>query len=129
MPSEKSASETAEVLATFLRTLRFHYINEVELQDGIEIALGQIGADFTRELQLPDRFGRIDFMVHGPHEIGIEVKVAGSAANLGRQVARYLDCTKLDGIVVVSSRFGHNHLSKTYQGKPVEIVWVSDGAS
>lgn len=129
MPSEKSASETVEVLARFLRTLRFHYINEVELQDGIEIALGQIGAGFTRELKLPDRYGRIDFMVHGPHQIGIEIKVAGSVANLGRQVARYLDCSKLDGIIVVTSRSGHVHLKDSYSGKPAQVVWVSDGAT
>lgn len=129
MPSEKSASETVEVLATFLRTLRFHYGNEAELQDGIELALREIGADFTRELKLPDRFGRIDFMVHGPHEVGVEVKVAGSVANLGRQVARYLDCTKLDGIIVVTSRYGHVHLKDFYNNKPSVVVWVSDAAS
>lgn len=129
MPSEPSPADVCRHIADFLRGFRFHYGNEDDLQRGIEQALGESGADFSRELVLPGVFGRIDFMVHAKFEIGIEVKVEGANSSVGRQVARYLNCSKVEGIIVVTSKRRHRNFQSEYAGKPVEIVWLSDGAA
>jgi hypothetical protein len=128
MPSEPSPADVCKSVADYLRAFRFHYGNEDDLQRGIEEALEQCGADFTRELVLPGVYGRIDFMVHAKFEIGIEVKVEGANTTVGRQVARYLKTDKVEGIVVVTSKRRHRNFPKEFKGKPVEVVWLGDGA-
>lgn len=128
MPSEPSPAEVTAEIARLLNLYRFHYGNEDDLQRGIEQALEEAGADFTREAVLPGTFGRIDFMVHARHEIGIEVKVEGASTTVGRQVARYLKTDEVEGIILVTSKRRHRTFPKEFNGKPVEVVWLGHGA-
>jgi hypothetical protein len=129
MPSEASPADVCEHIAEYLRGFRFHYGNEDDLQRGIEEALSASGAEFTREARLPGVFGRLDFMVHAKFEIGIEVKVEGASSSVGRQVARYLKCPEVEGIILVSSKRRHRKFPNEFGGKPVQIVWLGDGAA
>ena len=54
-----------------LRAHRFRFVNERELQDGIEIVLRGAGLGFTREASLGPA-GTIDFLID---DLGVEVKV------------------------------------------------------
>ena len=128
MPSEPSPAEVTAEIARILGLYRFHYGNEDDLQRGIEKALEEAGADFTREAMLKGTFGRIDFLVHARHEIGIEVKVEGANTTVGRQVARYLKTDEVEGIVLVTSKRRHRSFPKEFSGKPVEVVWLGHGA-
>lgn len=129
MPCGPSPAEITRSIADYLRAFRFHYGNEDDLQRGVEEALNQCGADFTREAILPGVYGRIDFMVHAKHEVGIELKVEGAASTVGRQVTRYLKCDQVEGIILVTSKRKHRKFPSEHLGKPVEVVWLGEGAA
>lgn len=107
-----SCDQIVEILSKY----RFNFGNEMELQDGIALALAGAGVSFVREVQIGN--GRIDFMVG---DVGIEVKVGGSLSALTRQAHRYLQSDKLSGLVVVSSRTFHD-LPDMLNDKPLRCV-------
>lgn len=103
---------------------------ESEIQDAIELALGKMNMYCRREVELSDELGvpvgRIDFMVRGAANVGIEVKVAGSPSEVLRQVYGYLRDDRLDGLVLVSMRHRSMGLvPDRLHGKPVVQVRLS----
>lgn len=89
-----------------LRTTRFCWATEDDLQQGLAAALEERGLPVEREVRL-DEHRRID-LVAG--RVGIEVKVAGSWRDVARQVSRYRDSEDLDAVVVVTSKPLHRRL-------------------
>lgn len=108
-----------DILAV-LRKYRFGFSSEAALQSSIETVLTSAGIVFEREVQLSSS-DRIDFLCG---DIGIEVKIDGSANKLSRQVMRYLRSPQLSGIIVVTSKASH-HLPESLDGKRIERVWLS----
>ncbi len=107
-----------------LRAHRFRFVNERELQDGIEIVLRGAGLGFTREASLGPA-GTIDFLID---DLGVEVKVAGSRADVVRQVHRYLQVDALASILVVTTRAQLARLPESISGKPVRALHLVGGA-
>lgn len=91
---------TIDDYADILRSHRYRFTNEDELQRGIAEVLLSVGCGFSREF--PSRVGRIDFLLAGG--ICLEVKVDGSRAALLRQLSRYARSGQFDGLIVVASR-------------------------
>jgi hypothetical protein len=120
---EGCADAAVVKLASAVRSHRYRYANEDELQQGLADALTDAGWEVEREVRL-DRFSRIDLLIG---RIGIEVKVASTAAEVERQVRRYLETRLLDGIVVVTSRVRHLGLPANIDGRPVEVVTLAGG--
>lgn len=114
-------SVTGAELAAHLEGYRFHYADEEQLQEAIEEALARGGFPCQREVKL-DIYGRIDFLVE---RIGIEVKVAGSTAEVLRQVRRYTRSDMLDEIILVTTRLRHAQISDVELGKPLTVVALS----
>lgn len=127
MHSEPSPNEVTAELAQFLRGYTFKYSSEDALQLGIEEALTEAGAPFTRELRLDER-SRIDFAVHALFEVGIEIKVDSAASEVERQVRRYLKHDAIDGLVLVTTRRRHRDLLRREFEKPFEVVWLGSSA-
>jgi len=105
-----------------LKTLRSHAFytgNEKLLQD----AIGQIlDAPFEREYQLgPGE--RIDFYLPGP-KLGIEVKVDGSATVVMRQLQRYLGYSKVQEIILLTTRSKHLGVERVLCGKKVHVIFT-----
>lgn len=92
----------ADVLAA-LRCYEFRYANEDDLQVGVAAALELAGFDVEREVRLAPG-DRIDMLVDA---VGIEVKVAGTTASAARQCARYLRSSRVDELILVTSRARH----------------------
>lgn len=109
-------SQQAIVLA--LRGWRFHFQNELELQDGIGQVLDRVGMPYQREVAL-SKADRIDFLVG---DCGIEVKVDGSTAAVLRQLHRYSQQERIASLVLVTNRARHHDLPSALSGKPVELV-------
>lgn len=127
MPSEPSRTEVTTEIARILGLYNFHYVDEYDLQDGIEEALKAAGAEYTREAQID--VGRLDFLVHAVFEIAIEVKIDGAPSHVVRQFMRYMNSDAIDGLVVVTSKRSHRRFAGTHvTGKSIEIVWLGDGA-
>lgn len=90
----------ADRIVATLRSARFVHVDEDELQRGIAEVLSRAEIAFEREVRLSDR-DRIDFLVGG---LGIEVKLAGSARSVRRQLERYAASSRVEALLLVTDR-------------------------
>jgi Holliday junction resolvase len=113
-----------------LTTHRFHYRDERELQLGIDQVLRAAGLAVVREASL-GASGTIDFLiaVGDPVEnLGVEVKINGTRADVARQVHRYLQHDAVAALLVVSTRAGLARLPSIISGKRVFTHHLVSGA-
>lgn len=118
--------ETGSAVAQFLRSCRYSYESEAELQEGIAKALATEGFTFTREARL-NSLSRIDFLSFDGG-VGIEVKIGGSHADLVRQIFRYAGHDEIRELVVVTSRRHHSGIPPNVLGKPIHVVTLEVSA-
>jgi len=95
---------------------------ESDLQFEVGIVLGKLKHKFLREHVLNAR-SRIDFYLP-EHKIGIEVKVAGGANEVMRQIHRYNACDPIDGVILITSRTKHTATPEELNRKPVRVVFI-----
>lgn len=111
-------------IAEAITAYRYTVVDEGELQEALERALIASGLQVDREVYLDSR-NRIDFMVDG---VGIEVKVAGKAASLVRQLHRYAKFESVKELVVVTTRSMHAHaIPESIDDKPVRTLVLRTG--
>ena len=108
-----------------LRSVRFRYSSEEDLQLGIDKLLRERRIQFEREVRL-DAHSRIDLLVDGG--VGIEVKIGGSTSELGHQVLRYLQHPRINQVVVVTTRATHRDLPEELEGKKIWVVYLFTSA-
>lgn len=108
-------------LNKLIRAHRFHFKNESDLQDGIEQVLKKAGVAYEREKALGD-FGIIDFLIDG--RLGVEIKIKGSPSAVARQVLDYLKDSRIEEVVVISTRvFASRYLkSKGLSLKKITVI-------
>lgn len=109
----------AGLIISALRSYRFSFMNERELQDGIEqvLRINEIG--FEREARLNAK-DVIDFMCG---DVGIEAKVASSAQAITRQLIRYAEHERVGSLILVSRKMQHAHVFPgELGGKPLSVV-------
>jgi hypothetical protein len=117
-------------IADAIRGCRFRYHDEDGLQRGIAAALEGAQWPVEREVRLDSR-SRIDLLVdvqlpRGSIHVGVEAKIASSPAAVLRQVRRYLDSDRIDGLVLVTTRVRHLAVATT-SDKPLEVVSLVEG--
>lgn len=100
---------------------RFRYRDEAQLQAGIGQALAAAGVVAAAEVRLAGR-DRIDFLAGA---VGIEVKVAGRAPDVVRQLRRYAACPQVAALILVTNRARHRGIPAEIGGKPVRVVCLS----
>lgn len=110
----------SELIVRTLERASLPYVHEDELQAGIAAALTAAGITVRREVVLSDERSRIDLLTDD--RVGIEVKIAGSWANVVRQLTRYAKCTDIDELVLVTTRVAHHHIPAVLEGKPVHLI-------
>lgn len=108
-------------IAAVLGTYRLLDTDEYALQDAIGLALRQAGANPQREVRL-NPTDRIDLLIG---TTGIEVKVAGTAARVHRQLRRYAACDRITELVLVTTRVQHTTITDV--GCPLTIVPILRG--
>lgn len=105
-----------------LRSHRFRYQDEADLQRGIAEALAEYGPEREVRLSADDR---IDFVLW---RVGIEVKIKGGISPLTRQLLRYAQSPDVDALVLVTSRRQYAlQLPRVLNGKPLHVVDVGMG--
>lgn len=115
---------TAQDLADLLRGRTFTYADEDDLQQGIAQLLTTAGLDPHREFRLSDR-DRVDVLVGitGGRRLAIEVKLAGTAGDVRRQLSRYATHDQVDELMLVTTRRHHlTGLGSHLGGKPLTRV-------
>lgn len=91
------SDETRRIIALIGRS-RLPMSDEKVLQQAIEILLGSQGIAFTREAVVAG--GVIDFLAG---DVGIEVKIAGPAREVLRQLTRYAEEPRIAHLVLVAA--------------------------
>src|ERR1035438_6029627 len=95
-------------ISQLIEATRFHFNNELDLQDRIEDLLVQEGVPYTREVVL-SRTDRIDFM---SGDIGIEVKIGSSMLVVQRQMWRYAFRHQISSLILVTTCTKHKAISR-----------------
>lgn len=106
---------TAESIVAILRSARFCFANERDLQAGLAEALRATTVAIEAEVWLTPR-DRIDFIVG---RLGIEVKVSGSWRAVERQLLRYLQSPQLDEVLLVTVKSNHRRIQQGEVGPPL----------
>jgi hypothetical protein len=101
------------------RSKRHRYSNEIELHHSLAATLVEAGIEFEREVKIVG--GRIDFLIG---DLGVEVKVGGSAAALARQVARYTAEPRVGRILIVTTRPVHRAVHGTANEVVVDVLVI-----
>lgn len=117
------ASGQVERVVQLLRGYRARPQNELDLQLGIAAIFEQHGVPFSREVILNDR-DRIDFMVGA---LGIEVKVQGTRRDVFQQLTRYLAHTRVDEVLLFTTRSQLRVMPTTHAGKRIHVFYCSTG--
>lgn len=113
---------TLSELAGIVRSNRYRFADEYDLQDGIAEALELAEVPFEREVRVQG--GRVDFLIEG---LAVEVKITCPAAQVERQARRYLEGGDVEGVLVVAMTPKHAVLPAEIAGKPVEVVVLAGG--
>ena len=111
-------------VCSILKSTKFRWTTERELQDGIQVTLTQYGIGFSREHILSET-DRIDFLLFGG--IGIEVKTRGAIVPLLAQLGRYSEHACISSLVVVTARIQLSRLPSTIGGKAIQVVSLLGG--
>lgn len=114
-----------EHLSACLRSQRFAFQDEAELQDAIAAVFQRDGIGFEREVRLSPK-DRIDFMV-APAGTGIEVKIDRSISEITRQLHRYAGLPQISGLVLVTTKMRLANLPAVMNGKPIRSVMLMTG--
>jgi len=93
---------------------------EAAVQEHLAGVLAAAGGRVRREVAVAG--GRVDLVVD---RVGVEVKVAGTVAEVARQVIRYCADPGLDAVVVATTRAAHLGLPRAAHGKPVIVVHLA----
>lgn len=109
----------AENIGRLLSNYRFNFSCEIELQNGIESVLKQSDMTYKREYHLTKK-DRPDFFVeHIDGNIVLEIKIGGTKNDLLRQISRYLQHERVNGVFVIGTTYWLNQIPDLLNGKPV----------
>jgi hypothetical protein len=107
-----------------LRHYRYNTTVEAELQEAIARVLTEGEIPFQREFQLSAK-DRIDFIVA---DVGIEVKIGSTYAQVIRQLHRYAQFGEVQGLVLVTTKATHT-LPDFISQKPLMLLNLSIGGA
>lgn len=125
--AQPAGAELARLAAAVL-SHAYRWSNEAELQAALlpVLTFPDAGArEVTREAKLSAR-DRIDFVVG---DLGVEVKVDGSLAQVTRQLYRYAQVEALAGVLLVTTRACHLAVPRELNGKPIVVARLIGGIS
>ena len=118
---------TAETVATVIASHRYRFNREDQLQEGVAAALTSCGFTVAREVALTGA-DRIDMLVGRTYlpggSVGVEVKLRGGVADVGRQLLRYAHSPLIDELVLVTPKPAHAAFHHTIGGKPLHVVVI-----
>lgn len=111
-------------IENLLRSYRFNFTSEEELQSAVEAIFTENQVNFAREYRLSGK-DRIDFLIG---TIGLEIKVGFSYADVIRQLHRYAQSPQIEALILLTSRLQHQ-MPQEINGKILCTVNISLSSS
>jgi hypothetical protein len=108
------------VISGLLTGYRFTWSDEEQLAGQLAEILTAAGIMVRREVRLAPRC-RIDLLTG---RVGIEVKVAGTAEAVARQLQRYAATGTVDELVLATTRAAHRGVPAVLGGVPVTVTYL-----
>lgn len=99
--------------------------SERVVQDAIAERLHTAEIPFEREVEIASG-DIIDFVVDG--HLGLEVKVDGALGAVTRQLHRYAQSTRVDALVLVTTRMRHFSIPRSLNEKRVDLIHLIGGS-
>ena len=113
-------------VAQMLSNYRIRFVDEIEFQDGIAMALRDHSIGHQREYRLTPH-DRLDFFLT-EEAIALEVKIKGRAAEVLRQLERYAAHADVSGLVLVTTRrLQAVQMPERINGKPLAVACIGGG--
>ncbi len=109
-------------IAGLIRSYKFGFTNEAELQMGIGRVLTESGVSFKPEYRLDDA-GRIDFFIT-VDGLGIEVKIKEGKNAVMRQLMRYAKHDAITSLILVTTRTQLRAMPPCLNGKDLIVVYI-----
>ena len=119
-------TRTLDQVLAILRGYRYPTNTEAALQLAVERVLTDAGIRFARELVI-DPTNRLDFYLPDLR-IALELKIAGSVADVTRQLFRYAKDERVAVIVLMTNRYTHCEVPNVMREKPIEVITLWGGA-
>ncbi len=116
-------SRQVERVTALLRSYWARPQNELDLQLGIAALFDEHGVAYLREVALTDR-DRIDFLVG---DLGIEIKVQGTARAVFAQLERYLAHERVGEVMLLTTRAQLRVMPTHHAGKRIHVFYCSTG--
>jgi len=107
------------LIVEVIKSHKFIYSTEKQLQEGIAQVLHEKNIPFEREKRISEK-EVIDFLVAGG--IGLEVKTKGSPSEVARQLLGYAACPGVKELMLVTGRYALGKLPKELLGKRLSVV-------
>lgn len=132
-------SDAARRLRHWILSERMTWTTENDLQRALDARLaaeavkGHPIHSYAREVRV-DEHNRIDFVVAIVNAVGgdntivaVELKVAGSAKDVHRQLERYAGLAEIDEVLLVTTKASHHRMPTRMLGKPVILCSLVEG--
>lgn len=117
-PRTLAALAQIDAVLQVLRTKRFRFTTEAHLQAALATALDGARIEAHREHELGPG-NRVDFWL--PPAVALEVKIAGSAEAVQRQLERYAAHPSVAALILVTSRWQGSRQPDLVGGKPLRV--------
>lgn len=101
---KKNKESQLDLIEELLRSYRFNFATEAELQSAVETILIENKFEFIREFNLTEK-DRIDFLIGS---VGLEIKIGFSYADVIRQLHRYAQSERIEALILLTSRLQHS---------------------
>lgn len=109
---------TVEEIEKAVKSYKYRFVSEEELQDALEMCFNRAQLPFVREAILSPR-DRVDFLFE---DIGLEVKIGGGLSEVTRQLHRYAQLDSIKSIILVTSKMQLAKLPNSINDKPIRII-------
>lgn len=117
---------TIDQVIKILRGYRYPISTEAALQLAVAKVLTDAGIRFERELVI-DPTNRLDFYLPD-FKLALELKIDGSAAEVTRQLFRYVQDDRVAFVVLMTSVYRHARVPHEMRGKGIDVITLWEGA-
>lgn len=128
-PSSLTESACIQRVGMLISSHSFNFMNEIQLQDGLEQLFKEHKIPYVREFRLSNK-DIVDFMIDfQAGSVALEVKIDGTRSSLLRQIGRYLKHDTISCVFLVGTPYWVTNMPKSLLNKQIYCHRILRGIS